>query len=62
MNFITAPISALGAAIRNSIYGLGAFSRLFAALLARSAGPASLGGSTGQAVALTAVEASVGTV
>ena len=36
MNFITAPISALGAAIRNSIYGLGAFSRLFVALLARS--------------------------
>lgn len=36
MNFITGPLSALGAAIRNSIYGLGAFSRLFAALLARS--------------------------
>ncbi|QBH21384.1 lipid asymmetry maintenance ABC transporter permease subunit MlaE [Alcaligenes faecalis] len=33
---MTAPISALGAAIRNSIYGLGAFSRLFAALLLRS--------------------------
>ena len=34
----------------------------FAALLARFAGPASLGGSTGQAVALTAAEAPVGTV
>ncbi|HCA17908.1 MAG TPA: lipid asymmetry maintenance ABC transporter permease subunit MlaE [Alcaligenes faecalis] len=33
---MTAPINALGAAIRSSIYGLGAFSRLFAALLARS--------------------------
>lgn len=36
MNFITSPISAIGRYLRQSIYTLGAFARLFVALLARS--------------------------
>ncbi|GAA5090901.1 lipid asymmetry maintenance ABC transporter permease subunit MlaE [Paenalcaligenes hermetiae] len=36
MNFITTPISALGKHLRQSLYALGAFTRLFFALLART--------------------------
>lgn len=36
MNIITTPISALGKLLRQSVYTLGAFTRLFFALLARS--------------------------
>lgn len=36
MNFITAPISIIGKFLRQSIYALGAFTRLFFALIARS--------------------------
>ncbi len=36
MNLITRPFAALGAAVRSSVFGLGAFSRLLVSLLARS--------------------------
>ena len=36
MTFLTTPISALGRHVRHSIVALGAFTRLFFALLARS--------------------------